>query len=141
VKLQFKKLHPDAKLPVRANPGDAGYDLSCIENVEIPAGDRLLIRTGLAVAVPEGYYGRIAPRSGLAVKLAVQTGAGVVDAGYRGELKVLLFNHSKDTLVTLEAGAKISQLILEAIITPEPEFVDELPETVRGAGGFGSTGV
>lgn len=137
--LQFKRLHSDAQLPKRANPGDAGYDLVSVEAVSIPPGRRALIDTGLAVAIPEDHYGRIAPRSGLAVKAGVNLGAGVVDSGYRGPVKVLVFNHGVGHFV-VAPGDRIAQIILERISTPEPEWAEELPETVRGDGGFGSSG-
>lgn len=140
MKLQFKKLHESASLPSRSNAGDAGYDLSAVEHWTIPVGKRALVDTGLAVAIPGGHYGRIAPRSGLAVKKGLQTGAGVVDSCYRGSVKVLLFNQGEDT-VFITPGDRIAQLIVERIATPEPEWVDELPETSRGIGGFGSSGV
>jgi len=98
-----------------------------------------MARTGLAVAIPQGFYGRIAPRSGLASKNGLDVLAGVIDSDYRGEVCCLLYNTS-DEAIELPAGSKICQLIIEQIITPEPEWASELEETARGAGGFGSTG-
>ena len=137
MKLLFKRLHPDAKLPTRANAGDAGFDLSSVEEYHIPAGGRELINTGLSVAIPEGHYGRIAPRSGLAVKSGVSVLGGVVDSSYRGEVKVVL---ASADAVFIKAGDRVAQLILERISTPEAEWADELPETARGVGSFGSSG-
>jgi dUTP pyrophosphatase len=105
----------------------------------IPAKGKAMVDTGIAIAVPEGTYGRVAPRSGLASKHFIDTGAGVIDADYRGEVKVLLFNHSEVDFPVKE-GDRIAQLVLERIYTPEVTVVEELEESVRGAGGFGSTG-
>ncbi|GAA5934272.1 hypothetical protein JCM10213_003748 [Rhodosporidiobolus nylandii] len=134
-----QRLSEAAKLPVRGSALAAGYDLSSAEAKTVPAQGKALISTGLAIAVPEGTYGRIAPRSGLASKHMIDTGAGVIDADYRGEVKVLLFNHAKEDF-QVNAGDRIAQLILERIVTPEPQEVASLGDTVRGAGGFGSTG-
>jgi len=137
--LNFKKLDPKAMLPTRGSVSAAGLDVYSIEAVELPAGDRRLVRTGLAVAIPEGYYGRIAPRSGLATKKGIDVLAGVIDADYRGEIQCLLYN-TGDQAVELPAQTKICQLIIEKVITPAAEWVEELTDTARGAGGFGSTG-
>ena len=137
--LGFKSLHPDAILPSRGSSSAAGLDLYSIEPVSLAPNERRLVRTGLAVAIPDGFYGRIAPRSGLATKHGVDVLAGVIDADYRGEIQCLLHNTSDET-VELPAQTKICQLIIEKIITPTPEWVDDLTDTVRGSGGFGSTG-
>ena len=137
--LKFLRLHPAARLPVRGSERAAGLDLCSIEDVTLEAGARAAVRTGLAVAVPEGFYGRIAPRSGLAVNHGLDVLAGVIDSDYRGEIVCALVNHGRETL-TLEAGRRVAQLIVEAIITPEPAWADSLEETARGASGFGSTG-
>ncbi|HLL72208.1 MAG TPA: dUTP diphosphatase [Pyrinomonadaceae bacterium] len=137
--LKFLRLHPAAKLPVRGSARAAGLDLCSIEDVTLAAGARAAVRTGLSVAVPEGFYGRIAPRSGLAVNYGLDVLAGVIDSDYRGEIVCALVNHGHETL-TLEAGQRVAQLIVEAIITPEPAWADSLDETARGASGFGSTG-
>lgn len=137
--LSFKKLDPNAVLPERASEFSAGLDLYSIEAVSLTPGARRLVRTGLAVAIPEGFYGRVAPRSGLAVKNGVDVMAGVIDADYRGEVGCLLYNAGNETL-TLPARTKICQLIIEKIITPTAVWVDSLSETVRGSGGFGSSG-
>ncbi|KAM0788930.1 Deoxyuridine 5'-triphosphate nucleotidohydrolase [Microbotryomycetes sp. NB124-2] len=128
-----------ARLPTRGSALAAGYDLYSAEAKVVPARGKALISTGLSIAVPEGTYGRVAPRSGLASKFMIDTGAGVIDADYRGIVHVLLFNLSdKDYEVT--EGDRVAQLILEKIETPEVTEVESLSETVRGAGGFGSTG-
>ncbi|EEQ86404.2 dUTP pyrophosphatase [Blastomyces dermatitidis ER-3] len=137
--LLVKKLVPTARVPTRGSAFAAGYDLYCAKPIVIPAKGKDLVNTGLAIAVPEGTYGRIAPRSGLASKHFIDTGAGVIDADYRGEVKVLLFNFS-DTDFTINEGDRIAQLVLERIYTPEVVEVEQLEESVRGAGGFGSTG-
>ncbi|TNY19945.1 dUTPase-like protein [Rhodotorula diobovata] len=134
-----QRLVDSAKLPARGSALAAGYDLAAAEAKVVPAQGKALISTGLAIAVPEGTYGRIAPRSGLASKHMIDTGAGVIDADYRGEVKVLLFNHAKEDF-QVNAGDRVAQLILERIVTPEPQEVASLADTVRGAGGFGSTG-
>lgn len=137
--LNFKKLNPNALLPTRGSAASAGLDLYSIEPVTLGPHERSLVPTGLAVAIPEGYYGRIAPRSGLSTKKGIDVLAGVIDADYRGEIRCLLYNTSGET-VELPAQSKICQLIIEKIITPEPQWADDLTETARGAGGFGSTG-
>lgn len=137
--LSFKRLDPRAILPSRGSEFAAGLDIYTIEDLEILPGDRRLARTGLAVAIPEGYYGRIAPRSGLATKNGLDTLAGVIDADYRGEIGCLLYNAGSEK-IHLPMGSTICQLILEKIITPTPVWADEIAETDRGSGGFGSTG-
>jgi deoxyuridine 5'-triphosphate nucleotidohydrolase len=137
--LNFKRLDPRATLPTRGSSLAAGLDIYGIDELTIPAGERQLARTGLAVAIPEGYYGRVAPRSGLATKTGLDTLAGVIDADYRGEIGCLLYNAGSET-IQLPAGSKICQLIIEKIITPTPAWADEIAETDRGSGGFGSTG-
>jgi dUTP pyrophosphatase len=137
--LSFKKLDPDAVLPTRGSPSAAGLDLYSIEAVSLNRGERRLIRTGLAVAIPEGFYGRVAPRSGLAVQKGIDVLAGVIDADYRGEIRCLLINSGEET-VHLPAQTKICQLIIERIITPDAVWVESLSDTSRGGGGFGSTG-
>ena len=137
--LKFLKLDERARLPTRGSPHAAGLDLYAIEQVEIGAGSWCAVRTGLAVAIPRGFYGRVAPRSGLAVEYGLDALAGVVDSDYRGELRCVLINQGHATL-TIEPGQRIAQLVIEAIITPQPEWAASLDETERGAGGFGSTG-
>ena len=137
--LRFKKLDSNAMLPTRGSPAAAGLDLYSIEAVCLHPNHRSLVRTGLAVAIPEGCYGRLAPRSGLATKNGLDVLAGVIDADYRGEIQCLLHNTS-DEMVELPAQTRICQLIIEKIITPTPLLVDDLSNTMRGSGGFGSTG-
>ncbi len=137
--LRFKQLDPRAVLPVRGSALAAGLDVCSIEDLQIGPGQRVMARTGLAVAIPPGFYGRVAPRSGLAAKKGLDVLAGVIDSDYRGEVCCLLYN-TGDEAITLPAGSKICQLIVEQIITPDATWVSELDETARGAGGFGSTG-
>lgn len=137
--LSFKKLDADAVLPERASQYSAGLDLYSIEAIDLKPGERRLVRTGLAVAIPEGFYGRVAPRSGLAVNKGVDVLAGVIDADYRGEVRCLLINAGSEP-ITLPAQSKICQLIIEKIITPDAVWADSLSETSRGSGGFGSSG-
>ena len=125
-------------LPKRGSVLAAGLDLCAIEDVEIQPQQRALARTGLAVAIPPGFYGRVAPRSGLAVKQGLDVLAGVIDSDYRGEIRCALYNTGAETIM-LPAGSKICQLILEQIITPEAVWANDLDATARGAGGFGST--
>lgn len=139
--LEFKLLNENARLPTRATPDDAGLDLYATDAFVIPVGERRLVSTGLSVKIPRGYYGRIAPRSGLAWKDGIDVAAGVIDVGYRGELKVVLVNNGKvDFYVTM--GLRVAQLIVEAcaILTPVAvtSFTDASAD--RG-GGFGSTGL
>ncbi len=134
------KLHPDAVLPSRANPGDAGYDLCAVVGpLSLGPGERKLVPTGLALQIPRDCYARIAPRSGLAWKKGIDVMAGVVDSSYRGEVGVLLINLSADA-VTIEKGERVAQLIFERIYTPDLEVRETLEGSERGSGGFGSTG-
>lgn len=139
LRLPCKKLSEHATLPTRGSPLAAGYDLYSAHDVVIPARGRGIAKTDLAMAVPPGCYGRVAPRSGLAVKHFIDTGAGVVDADYRGNVGVVLFNHAETEFV-VRRGDRVAQLVLERIAVAEVEEVDELDDTSRGAGGFGSTG-
>lgn len=137
--LRFKQLDPRAVLPQRGSALSAGLDVCAIEDLAIGPRQRMMAKTGFAVAIPEGFYGRIAPRSGLAAKNGLDVLAGVIDSDYRGEVCCLLYNTSDET-ISLPAGSKICQLIVEQIITPDAEWASDLDETARGAGGFGSTG-
>lgn len=139
LRLQFKRLDPRATLPSRGSSLSAGLDICSIEDVAIEPKQRALVPTGLAVAIPEGYYGRVAPRSGLATQKGLDVLAGVIDADYRGEIRCLLYN-SGDEAIQLPAQSKICQLIVEKIITPTAVWADEISDTDRGSGGFGSTG-
>lgn len=139
--LEVKRLSENAQLPIMATPGSAGYDLSSAHSCVIPPRQRMLCKTDIAVCIPEGCYGRVAPRSGLALKYGIDVGAGVIDRDYIGNLGVVLFNNS-DQSFTVEAGMRVAQLILEQHLqVPVVEMEDELPTTDRGEGGFGSTGL
>ena len=137
--LRFKQLDSRAVLPKRGSALAAGLDVCSLEDLRIEPKQRVMARTGLAVAIPAGFYGRIAPRSGLAAKNGLDVLAGVIDSDYRGEVCCLLYN-TGDSTITLPGGSKICQLIVEQIITPEAAWANDLDETARGAGGFGSTG-
>ncbi len=137
--IKVKKLHEQAKLPLRGSAYAIGADLCSIEDVTLQPGERKLIATGLAVEIQAGYYGRVAPRSGLAVKQGIDTMAGVIDSDYRGEVRVLLINLSSEP-VSFNAGDRIAQLIIEKAEAFDYEWAEELSDTSRGAGGFGSTG-
>ncbi len=137
--LSFRRLSPRATLPKRGSSSAAGLDIYSIETISIAPKQRVLVRTGLAVAIPEGFYGRLAPRSGLATKHGLDVLAGVIDSDYRGEVCCLLYNTGDET-VNLPEESKICQLVVERIIVPVPTWVNDLDETSRGMGGFGSTG-
>jgi dUTP pyrophosphatase len=137
--VRVKKLRADARLPLRAAESDAGADLCCLEAFTLAPGERRLVPTGLALEIPPGHYGRVAPRSGLAVRHGIHTLAGVVDSSYRGELQALLINLGAEP-VSFEPGARIAQLIIERIAVCDFLWSEELSETERGAGSFGSTG-
>lgn len=124
----------------RANPSDAGLDLCSSEDHTIHPGQRAAIPTGIAVEIPEGYYGRVAPRSGLAVKHGIDVLAGVVDSGYRGEIKVVLINTDSKNSFDVRRGDRIAQLIIERHYNFELEEVDSLSDSARGSSGFGSSG-
>ncbi|XP_059927613.1 deoxyuridine 5'-triphosphate nucleotidohydrolase, mitochondrial isoform X1 [Gadus macrocephalus] len=137
--LKFAKLSELATTPTRGSPRAAGYDLYSAYEYTIEPMDKALVRTDLQIAVPHGYYGRVAPRSGLAVKNFIDVGAGVVDEDYRGNVGVVLFNFAKTPFV-VKKGDRIAQLICEKICYPELVMLETLDATQRGAGGFGSTG-
>lgn len=141
--LIVNKLHPDALYPVRSTSGAVGYDLFSNEPVVVPARGTTIVKTGIRMVIPSGHYGRVAPRSGLAAKHSIDVGAGVIDPDYRGEICVILFNHSSVEF-SLPKHSRIAQLILERCsVLPVQIVSDELYEmttTDRGTGGFGSTG-
>ncbi|KAL1925707.1 uncharacterized protein VTP21DRAFT_590 [Calcarisporiella thermophila] len=139
VRFLVKRLSDKARIPTRGSSLSAGYDLYSAKDIVIPARNRALIPTDLSVALPPNTYGRVAPRSGMALKNFLDTGAGVVDADYRGPLGIVMFNHAEEDFQVKE-GDRIAQLIIERIFTPEVEEVEDLEQTIRGAGGFGSTG-
>ncbi|CAI5757660.1 unnamed protein product [Candida verbasci] len=140
-KLQVFLRSSYAKLPTKGSKFAAGYDIYSSENAIIPKQGQGLVKTDISIAIPLGTYGRIAPRSGLAVKHGISTGAGVIDYDYRGEVKIVLFNHSANDF-EIKTGDRIAQLVLEKIVNAEIEEVTEedLTKTDRGEGGFGSTG-
>jgi deoxyuridine 5'-triphosphate nucleotidohydrolase len=138
--LLIKKLTEFATMPVRGSPLAAGFDLAAAYDLVVPAGGKAIAKTDLAMKIPTTCYGRIAPRSGLAWKKHIDVGAGVIDADYRGNVGVVLFNHSKEDLV-ITKGDRVAQLVMERISMMPAMEVDDLDATERGAGGFGSTGV
>jgi dUTP pyrophosphatase len=142
VPVPLRQLDPDLPLPAYAHPGDAGADLVAAEDVEIPPGGRAQVRTGVAIALPEGFVALVHPRSGLAARLGVTVlnAPGTVDAGYRGEILVILINHDRVTAAKISRGDRIAQLVLQRVERARFEIVDELPDSRRGAGGHGSTG-
>ncbi|KAI8589690.1 dUTPase-like protein, partial [Geranomyces variabilis] len=137
--LLVQLLSPHGRLPTRGSPFAAGYDLYSAKSLTIPAHGRAVVPTDISIAVPAGTYGRVAPRSGLAVKHFIDTGAGVIDADYRGPVGVVLFNFG-EAAFEIKEGDRVAQLVLERIVTPDVKQVESLNETIRGAGGFGSTG-
>lgn len=139
MKIKVKQLHPEAKLPRRATEFDAGMDLVAVDFVFIGPGERAIVGTGVAMEIPVGYAGFIWPRSGLAVKKGIDTMAGVVDASYRGEVKVLLLNVGNEA-VQIAKGDRIAQLVIQPVSLGDCDEVYHLGESERGAGGFGSTG-
>jgi dUTP pyrophosphatase len=142
IELPIRRLREDAVLPKRAYPGDAGLDLAACERRELGPGERAVVGTGLAVAIPDGYAGFVQPRSGLADEhgITIVNAPGLIDSGYRGELKVILLNTDQSQYFVIEPGMRIAQLVVLEV--PELELVerDELPVTTRGARGHGSSG-
>lgn len=139
--LRVKRLSENAILPVRGSGLAAGYDLASAEDIVVPARGKAIAKTDLAMAIPLGHYGRIAPRSGFSWKKHTDIGAGVIDADYRGNVGVVIFNHS-DQDISVSQGDRVAQLIIEQISTPVVEDVEgDLDDTQRGEGGFGSTGM
>lgn len=138
MKLAVKRIHPDAKLPVRGHPGDAGLDLFAVEDGLLAPGEIRPISTGIQIAVPAGHVGLIWDKSGISLQ-GVHRLAGVVDAGYRGEVRVVLANLGRESF-EIRKGMKIAQMLVQAVAAPEVVETDELDATSRGEGGFGSTG-
>lgn len=140
--LRVRRLDPAAKLPVRAHQDDAGYDLHALEAATLAPGERAAIRTGIAIELPPGHAGLVVPRSGLAARhgIAIVNAPGLIDAGYRGELRVLLLNTEREAAFEVSVGDRIAQLVIVAVATPQIVEADALAATVRGEGGFGSTG-
>ncbi len=140
--MQIVRHDPDVPVPGYAHPGDAGADLTTTVDVTLGPGERAMVPTGIAVALPAGYVGLVHPRSGLAARhgLSVVNTPGTIDAGYRGEIKVMLINHDLTTPVILKRGDRIAQLVIQRFEHARFVEVPALPESVRGAGGYGSTG-
>ena len=139
--MPVRRFDPTLPLPAYARVDDAGLDLRAAEATKIEPGGRALVPTGIAIAIPPGYAGLVLPRSGLALRhgVTVLNAPGLIDAGYRGEVKVLLINHDRGA-VTVARGERIAQLVLQRVERAELDEVAELPTSERGAGGFGSTG-
>jgi len=142
MRLPFRRLDPTVPLPEYAHPGDAGLDLRANADAVVGPGERAMIPTGLAVAIPEGHAGLVLPRSGLASRqgLTLANAPGLIDAGYRGEIVCAVVNLDGKLPVKIARGDRIAQLVVVPFVQARPEAVDELPETSRGADGFGSTG-
>lgn len=142
MKLLIKRLDPELSLPQYALTGDAGMDLVAAEDVTLKPGERAAIATGIALAIPEGYAGFVQARSGRSLKegLGVANAPGLIDSGYRGEIKVIAINLNIAELIDVRRGEKIAQIVFQKVERAEVEVVDELPDSDRGEGGFGSTG-
>lgn len=140
MKILAKKLHPDAKIPNFAHPGDAGMDLYSVADLVLKPGERASVPTGIAIALPDGYVSLVWDKSGVSHKNGIKTLGGVLDSGYRGEYLIGLINLSQEDF-EIKAGQKIAQLLIQKVEHPEVEEVSELDETARGDGRFGSTGV
>lgn len=142
LEIAVQQLDPDLPLPAYAHPGDAGADLVAAVDITLAPGERGLVPTGVAIALPEGHVALIHPRSGLAARhgLSIVNTPGTVDAGYRGEIKVLLINHDPVEAIELRRGDRIAQLVVQRVERARFVAVDALDDTARGAGGYGSTG-
>ncbi|MEV2277265.1 dUTP diphosphatase [Nocardiopsis sp. NPDC049922] len=142
IPITVRRLDPGLPLPAYAHPGDAGADMYTAVDVDLAPGERATVPTGLAIALPDGFAAFVHPRSGLAARCGVTivNAPGTVDAGYRGEIRVTLVNTDRDTPVRLSRGDRIAQLVVQRVERAEFVEADSLPESVRGAGGFGSTG-
>jgi dUTP pyrophosphatase len=144
LQVPFRRLVPEAVVPERAHLGDAGYDLRSVQKVRLAPGGRALVRTGISVAIPEGYAGLVLPRSGLAIRhgISLVNTPGLIDSGYRGEIRVPLINHDREETFLIEEGTRIAQLVLvraAAALFAEVEFLEATTDG-RGEGGFGSSG-
>jgi dUTP pyrophosphatase len=143
IEIPIRRLRPDAVVPARAYVGDAGVDLVACERVELGPGERAVVGTGVAVAIPTGFAGFVQPRSGLAARhgITIVNAPGLVDSGYRGEVRVVLLNTDRREPFVVEPGMRIAQLVVLAVPEAELVEVDELPATERGVRGFGSSAV
>ena len=141
MKIPLQRLDNGLPIPAHAHPGDGGVDLCARSACKLGPGERGVVATGIAVAIPDGYAGFVTPRSGLAARdgISIVNGPGLVDAGYRGEIKVVLVNLSSEAFV-IQRGDRIAQLVVVPVVVQDFEVVEELPATRRGTGGFGSTG-
>jgi dUTP pyrophosphatase len=142
VRLAVRRVHPDARLPSSAHDGDAGLDLHAVEDVRLAPGERASVATGIAVEIPSGHAGLVLPRSGLANRhgIALVNAPGLIDSGYRGEIRVLLVNTDRGETFEAAAGARIAQLVIVRVEEPEVVEAAALSQTARGEGGFGSSG-
>jgi dUTP pyrophosphatase len=142
LEILITKLDNDAVIPTYAKPGDAGADLYSISDLVLSPGERALVRTGIAIALPNGYVGLVHPRSGLGLKngISVVNTPGTIDAGYRGEIGVVLINHDLHESFQVKKGDRIAQLVIQKVENAQFKMVDQLPESERSTGGYGSTG-
>ena len=142
MELPVQRLRANASLPTAQHPGDAGLDLRAAEGAKVDPGERAMVPTGIAVAIPDGHAGLVLPRSGLATRhgLTLANAPGLIDAGYRGEVIVAVINLDREEPVVIEPGDRIAQLVIIEVPDVEPAWTDELPHSERGTGGFGSTG-
>jgi len=142
VRLEFRRLDPTVPLPERAHPNDAGLDLRSNADAVVSAWERAMVPTGVAVAIPEGYAGLVLPRSGLAARegLTLANSPGLIDSGYRGEIICAVVNLDRREPVKIARGDRIAQLVIVPVAAVEPVWAEELPDSERGSGGFGSTG-
>jgi dUTP pyrophosphatase len=142
MELPFKRLRPEGVLPSAQHPGDAGLDLRATIDATVKPGERVMVPTGVAVAIPDGYAGLVLPRSGLATArgLTLSNSPGLIDAGYRGEVICSVVNLDREEAVEIRAGDRVAQLVVIAIPSVAPTWAEDLPESGRGEGGFGSTG-
>lgn len=140
--LPFQRFDPDAELPAAAHAGDAGLDLRSAVDIEVGPGERAMVPTGVAVAIPDGHAGLVLPRSGLALRqgLTLANAPGLIDAGYRGEVTCAVVNLDREQPIKILRGDRIAQLVIVAVPDVAPGWVEQLPESERGEGGFGSTG-
>jgi dUTP pyrophosphatase len=139
--MKIKLIDKNSKIHTRGTDHAAGYDLYSLHDYYVYPHEKTMVKTGVIMEIPSGYYGRIEPRSGLALRHGIDVLAGIIDSDYRGELGVILYNTHKDQTFTIKSGDRIAQIIFEKYYKFDFEIVDQLEETIRGSGGFGSTGV